>query len=57
MNLAWLKNPKSFSHDKAYFIGKYFVLFQSDLNIVASYDRKGKYIFTGNAKGRVCTSS
>ncbi|KAK3575950.1 hypothetical protein CHS0354_019267 [Potamilus streckersoni] len=25
----------------------------SDLNIVASYDRKGKYIYTGNAKGRI----
>ena len=31
------------------------IVFQSDLNIVASYDRKGKYIFTGNAKGRVGT--
>ena len=28
-------------------------LFQSDLNIVASYDRRGKHIYTGNAKGRV----
>ncbi|XP_052803337.1 retinoblastoma-binding protein 5 homolog [Mya arenaria] len=26
----------------------------SDLNIVASYDRRGKHIYTGNAKGRVC---
>lgn len=26
----------------------------SDLNIVASYDRRGKYIYTGNAKGQVC---
>ena len=27
--------------------------FQSDLNIVASFDRKGQHIYTGNAKGRV----
>ncbi|XP_056011009.1 retinoblastoma-binding protein 5-like isoform X2 [Ostrea edulis] len=25
----------------------------SDLNIVASYDRRGKHIYTGNAKGRI----
>ncbi|KAF2897141.1 hypothetical protein ILUMI_09030 [Ignelater luminosus] len=24
-----------------------------DLNIVASYDRRGEYVFTGNAKGRI----
>lgn len=30
-----------------------FLIFQSDLNIVASYDRRGKHIYTGNAKGRV----
>lgn len=29
-------------------------LLQSDLNIVAAYDRRGKYVYTGNAKGRVC---
>lgn len=28
-------------------------LLQSDLNIVASFDRRGKHIYTGNAKGRV----
>ena len=28
-------------------------LFQSDLNIVVSFDRRGEYIYTGNAKGRV----
>lgn len=33
-------------------IGPFFI-FQSDLNIVASYDRRGKHIYTGNAKGRV----
>jgi len=26
---------------------------ESDLNIVASYDRTGTYIYVGNAKGRV----
>lgn len=26
---------------------------QSDLNIVASFDRRGDYVYTGNARGRV----
>ena len=25
----------------------------SDLNVVASFDRRGEYIYTGNAKGKV----
>ncbi|MCL4161098.1 UNVERIFIED_CONTAM: hypothetical protein GTU68_020175 [Idotea baltica] len=25
-----------------------------DLNIVASFDRKGKHVYTGNSKGKVC---
>ena len=30
---------------------------QSDLNIVASFDRRGQYVFTGNSKGRVLVLS
>lgn len=30
--------------------------FQSDLNIVASFDRRGGHIYTGNAKGKVRNS-
>ena len=28
----------------------------SDLNIVASYDRTGTHVYVGNAKGRVSTA-
>lgn len=31
----------------------YSLMFQSDLNIVASFNRRGDYIFTGNGKGRI----
>ncbi|XP_018652498.1 putative retinoblastoma binding protein [Schistosoma mansoni] len=27
---------------------------ENDLSIVASYDRRGRYIYTGNSKGKVC---
>jgi len=30
-----------------------FLLLQTDLNIAASFDRRGKYVFSGNAKGKV----
>jgi COMPASS component SWD1 len=30
---------------------------QSDLNIVASFDRRGQYVYTGNAKGKVLVLS
>lgn len=33
------------------------VLQQSDLNIVASFDRRGQYVYTGNAKGKVLVLS
>ena len=26
---------------------------QSDLNITASFDRRGQYIYTGNGRGRI----
>ena len=29
------------------------VFLQSEQNIVASFDRKGEYIYTGNSKGKV----
>lgn len=29
----------------------------SDLNVVASFDRRGEYIYTGNAKGKVSLKS
>lgn len=28
----------------------------SDLNVVAAFDRRGEYIYTGNAKGKVSHS-
>lgn len=28
----------------------------SDLNVVAAFDRRGEYIYTGNAKGKVSPS-
>lgn len=28
----------------------------SDLNVVAAFDRRGEYIYTGNAKGKVSDS-
>lgn len=31
------------------------VFLQSEQNIVASFDRKGEYIYTGNSKGKVST--
>lgn len=30
-----------------------FVQFQSEQNVVASFDRKGEHIYIGNAKGKV----
>ena len=30
-----------------------FIYLQSDLNIVASFDRRGDYIYTGNSRGKV----
>ena len=30
-----------------------FFFVQSDLNITASFDRRGEYIYTGNGKGRI----
>lgn len=29
------------------------IILQGDLNIVASFDRRGKHIYTGNAKGKI----
>jgi len=34
----------------------YVCALQSDLNIAASFDRRGHYIYTGNARGKVCLS-
>lgn len=31
----------------------FFATFQSDLNITASFDRRGQYIYTGNGRGRI----
>lgn len=28
-------------------------MFQGDLNISASFDRRGNYVYTGNSKGKV----
>lgn len=33
------------------------VFLQSEQNIVASFDRKGEYIYTGNSKGKVSIRS
>lgn len=33
------------------------MLLQSDLAIVASFDRRGKYVYTGNSKGKVLVLS
>lgn len=34
-------------------IFKMYFIWQGDLNIVASFDRRGKHIYTGNAKGKI----
>ena len=31
----------------------FFSFFQNDTNIVATYDPRGRYIYTGNSKGRI----
>lgn len=30
-----------------------YLFLQGDLNIVASFDRRGEHVYTGNAKGKV----
>lgn len=44
-------------YDFRFVLGKHFnqylAYFQGDLNIIASFDRRGKYIYTGNAKGKI----
>ena len=35
----------------------FLVLFQSEQNVVASFDRKGEHIYIGNAKGKVIDST
>lgn len=45
-----MKNQITYQKHKFLII---FFLSQGDLNIIASFDRRGKYIYTGNAKGKI----
>lgn len=34
-------------------IGSNSIRFQGDINVIASFDRRGDYVYTGNSKGKI----
>lgn len=47
--MSWRIHKKYYSRGQRY---EYFY-FQGDINVIASFDRRGDHVYTGNAKGKI----